>query len=1016
MRVLAARSLALSSLLQVAGCFVDDVAPAAPLIDAPRAFTSLETVTVSGTAEFLSTVVISAGSSEATAAADPQSGRFVIDVPLADGKNDLVIVATDADGNASEATRVTVVREPPRAEIVRLSIPNAVTNADSGALDVIVDVDNDEAEIDLATLAVTLRLVDYAGAFTDQPLTLDRSGHATFTIGGLSVADTGRVVVEADIPDGEGIKAADEASFTVLPGAPALVDVQLAATVAGAPIGPAAEISVPADTDVDVTVTVSDAHDNLVVGAPVRIDALGSGARVLGTRIVNATLAGTFEVLAEVAGGVATGTARLTIVAAADDHLELVVDAAAVEAGTPVTAIARVVDVFGNTVTDAIPGFSIDAPQAFAAPLVVAGVATAVVVVTTAGGFLITAADPDSPAAAATAPLQVVAAVPVNGDFVEIDPAGLPYGAGDPVLVNYELLDAFGNVNTSVPVIVTVNAPNVSVADDGAGVIEINGIVRAGSYLVRARAVGTGLPDDIETLVIDPNPADAGFNLLLSSGLIAERGTLIFTGTDGFGNLIDESAVVTTFSDPTAVTRVGNQLTFDRPGTFSILACLIALPAVCDTEFVSVQGLVDTVPPTVSVTVEAPATPDVATNGLIVFRADVSDDRSLSELRFVATFGDIGACTRSGGPVLFPGGTTSTSRTFSFNVPGCAIPLDVVDIVVQATDEAGNVRNGSNNSLTIRDPFLIDFPNDPGAFVVSIAAFRNRLDVPQDVVVDPSTAQLTITNNGDDRAIIATIDRAQFDLRDIGGNRVDLPQVRGAAISAAGHQFFATDDAGNNGDPGIVRVSPDLVVDTFVDTTSPGGQAVAVAVPIRGVVVEETGVPALCMAARDQDRVYCYSNLAGVGATRLAETGTGANTRPLSLAIDAPDAAGDVDVLFVAFDQTRIIRPFAFNATRTTLSAIAGGDISLAAEVQAAELGDLVVGPPPSENLYVAHRSNGRILKVDRSVDPPTVSVFADGFTRPVGLAFDAGSLLVVDESDEAVFRLSPDPVNPGQF
>ncbi len=1189
----------------VAGCFVDDAPPAALLLDPARPFTSLDRVELGGSAETLATITVVGGSTEATAVAESQSGRFVVGVPLNLGRNELVITATDAAGNSSEPITVVVVREPPRAEIVRLTLPAAVTDADSGTLDVIVDVDNDESEIDLKTLAVTLRLVGYDGAFADLPLVLDRGGHVALTLSGLSVADSAQIVVEGDVADADGVKALDAAGFTVLPGVPAQVDVQLTAIVAAASVGPGAVISVPADTEVDVSVTVSDAQDNVIAGAPLRIDAVGSGARVLGTQIVDATTAGTFDVLAEAAGGVATGTATLTVVAADPDHVELsvdddgvdagtlvtasarvvdafgntvtnavplleidapqafgaagivggtatasvvvttaggyvitatdstsaatlaavpllvvaaapvnadffeidaaglpyraggsaratyrlvdafgntnsavpvvvtinvpnvvvvndgignvtvdgltlagdyslraqavgtglsddtavlsivagaadrlllAVDAATVAAGTPVTASARVVDVFGNTLADAVPVIDIDAPQDFAAPVVAAGVTTAVVTVTTAGAYTVSGSDAASPATSA-APLQVVAATPVNADFVEVDPAGLPYASGDPVRLNYQLVDAFGNVNTAVPLVVTVNAPNVSVVDDGAGVVEINGIVRAGSYLVRARAVGTGLADDTETLVVDPNPEAAGFNLVLSAGLIAEQGTLIFSGTDGFGNLIDDADILTSFSDPAAVLRTGNQLTFDRPGTFSILACLTAVPTLCDTEFISVQGLLDTVPPSVAVVVESPITPDVATNGLIAFRADVGDDRSLSELRFVATFGNLGTCTRTGGPVLFSGGTTAASRTFSFNVPSCAVPLDVVDIVVQATDEAGNTRNGADASLTIRDPFQITFPNNPGAFVVAIAAFHDRLDQPQDVVIDPSTAQLSITNNGNDRAIVATIDRAQFDLRDIDGNRVDLPSVRGVAISTAGNQFFGTDDAGN-GNPGIVRVRPDLNVDTFVDNAKPGGQATAISQPIRGVVVEETGVDVLCMAARDQDRIYCYGNLDAVPAapTRLAELGTGGGSRPIALAIDGPDAGGDVDVLFAVFDQARLVRGFTFNAARTTLTAIGGGDVSLTAFAAANELGDIVVGPAPAENLYVCHRSGGRVLKVDRSTVPPTVSVFADGFSAPVGLSFDGASLLVVDENDETVFRLSPEPSNPGSF
>ena len=65
-----------------------------------------------------------------------------------------------------------------------------------------------------------------------------------------------------------------------------------------------------------------------------------------------------------------------------------------------------------------------------------------------------------------------------------------------------------------------------------------------------------------------------------------------------------------------------------------------------------------------------------------------------------------------------------------------------------------------------------------------------------------------------------------------------------------------------------------------------------------------------------------------------------------------------------------------------------------------------------TENFLVT-RNTGQILRVTQG---GAVTTLASGFTDPVGLAFDGAGLLVVDASIEAVFRITPDPANPGVF
>ena len=836
------RIVPLAVVLLSAGCQVDNDLPSNPILDATLAITSLDTLHLAGTAEYNAAIAITGGVEAGAATADAHTGRFAADIGLALGENTLDVTATDAAGNQSEAVRVTITRQSPRAETITVSLRDAVIRADDGTLHVAVDVTNSEAGVDLTQVQATLTIPEDA-TFTALPLTFNRVGHTDLQLDERRTVGAFTVRVEADVADEDGNKTVDDAAFAVTPG-----------------------------------------------------------------------------------------------------H-------------------------------------------------------------------------------------------PVNVDFMSIDPVQAPFLAGDPVIVTYAMQDGFGNDATATqPIVVTVNAANVAIVDDGAGTVEIDGLVRAGSYIVRAHLGDSDLEDDTEALVIEPNPELSGFNMQLSSSLIAEFGTVVFSTSDGFGNAIDEATVDTTFSDPTAITRLGAQLTFNRPGAFSVTACLTGT-SLCDTEFVSVQGLLDTVAPTLSVRVESPASGSVVARGQrVVFVVTVTDDRALSSLSFVTTFGNNGNCRSTGGPLLFSG-TTAETRTFSFSVASCAIPLDGVSIVAQAIDQAGNTRNEADETLSVFDPFNLSFPGSGGgngSFVTTIAGFNTgsnnsgttNISGPTGVTVDALSGTVFVANgsqgNRTDRAVGITIDRVQFDVTDQNGQRIDLNNVRSVASARNGSLFFGVDEvnAGGGGSSGIVRVTADLQRQIFVNSTTPGGQQEVIGTQqtVQQLAIDESSSApaALCMVIESQDHVYCYGTLDAT-ASRLAEIEL-TNLSPRGIAFDAPDIAGDADVLFVALDEgTHAIRPFTLSADRRT--ATAGTDISLSPLVNGNfELGDLVVGPPPGEHLYLAHNNDGRVLKIDRSTNPATVSVFVDGLSSPSGLAFDGESLLISDDNDDVVFRIVPDPANPGAF
>lgn len=1373
-----------------ASCVSDVNAPPPPRVDGIAATTSLDHVVVAGRVEYLATVNITGGADAASGSADADSGRFAVDVPLTIGSNTLEVFAVDAAGNSSESASLVIVREEPRAERVRIALETALIDADDGSLAVAVDIDNDEAAVDLSSLGVTLAMVGYPRDIAPTAVLFDATGHGRALITGLDAIGSGTIVAEADVAAPDGSRASATSGFVVIAGQPASVTLQLAATVDGAAVGPDSAITVPPLTTVDATVVVTDAAGNAVVGEPLALEVQGAGAdaaHIIGAQISNLTRAGSYVVVAQlgesllaasatllvvpgapvrlqlvvapplaVAGTDVTVSARLldaqdnlitgfpvelasdlptvdrlgvaqalavtavdggadgavnvrtagnftvtasasslsvpvatagltvvpdviasgslstdptplvagdvltvtpvfvdrfdnevagpfdvatdapgaiviadrilglttaneggapynvlvtpvgsavvaagtvVVVAAAPARIVLTTSGTQVTAGTLVTATAAVEDVFGNRVLGSAPTLATSSPQpltvtstggiatgtvtvttagsfavsasdaggivaAVAVPLVVvadvvasgsltlepaplvaggvltvtpsfvdrfdnvvttpftvatdapgavvaasrilgvtkaneggapfnvlvsaagtavvasavlvvvaaapdalvltttsqqvtagtaviatafvrdafgnrvrgaaplleetsaqgfavtstAGVATGTMTVTTAGVFAITASDPAAVLAAVTVPLNVVHAAPINANFFDIDVAGLPYLAGDPVFFTYSFVDAFGNVFFDVPLLVSVNAPNTVVIIDGNGGGEIDGIVRAGNYVVRARAVGTGLVDNTESLAVGPNPLDAGFNLSLSAGLISEGGTALFSTTDGFGNAIAAADVALTFTGPATPTVSGNQLVFPAPGTYSVEACLVASPTSCDTEFISVQGIIDTVPPTVAVTITSPNSAQSQTvppRGLVTFRVDSSDDRGLSELRFVATFADqLGTntfCTTQSGSILLRGGTLSDSRTFSFSLPACAVPLDSIKIVAQAIDQAGNSANSPDHSpLSVAAPFTISAPG----FLTSVAAFQGGLNSPVDVAVTVGTGELFVSNFGGDDITLVAPDRTQADLRDRNGRALSPVEPLGIANDIAGNLFIHSADPGNNnGLPGIERLRPDFTDDApFIDSTVVGGSYPDIG---SGIALDETAsrTPLLCAALTAAGRVQCFTNFSAAVATKAMPINLSiAGTGPVAPVFDPPFGAATGDRLWVALGTTRQIRQFTFNAARTTLTLVSNIDVT--ATFGANQMGDMVMATNTG-NFLVSRTTTGQVVRVTQA---GAVSVVASGFTEPVGLAFDGASLLIVDRSLETVFRLTPDPANPGTF
>ncbi|MFZ5441530.1 MAG: hypothetical protein ACOZQL_16100 [Myxococcota bacterium] len=105
------------ALLALAGCAEKDTtAPPAPRVHPVQSPTSRERITLTGAAEFASTITISGGRETVTTTADRFTAEFLADVPLTTTipagqvavTNTLSVTATDAAGNVSEPTTLEV--------------------------------------------------------------------------------------------------------------------------------------------------------------------------------------------------------------------------------------------------------------------------------------------------------------------------------------------------------------------------------------------------------------------------------------------------------------------------------------------------------------------------------------------------------------------------------------------------------------------------------------------------------------------------------------------------------------------------------------------------------------------------------------------------------------------------------------------------------------------------------------------------------------------------------------------
>ena len=339
--------------------------PAPPFLDLLPQATAASEIAVEGTAAPGSTVAITREPAFGMDApdpvtADPYTGRFRFIVPLAPATNNVLsVTATSPAGKVSPPTTVTIAQVQAYPAVVRLDLAPAVVSADEAAVAVAVELIPPSPEVSMAGQEVVVSVGSYAGTVQDLTLTADAGGFAEGVLQGFTVAGTAEVTATASTAGPDGTQASVMRVLKVVPGLPASADIQLSAVVDGNMVGPTADLTIPAGTEVTAEVEVADAQGNVIPSPAVQLSTDVPGALVVaGTRLVGLRQAGTYSVYLQAGGITVSGQARLTIEPNPADGLVVWISDNRVVDGERVGV--QVLDTYGNPVDPADVTLDID--------------------------------------------------------------------------------------------------------------------------------------------------------------------------------------------------------------------------------------------------------------------------------------------------------------------------------------------------------------------------------------------------------------------------------------------------------------------------------------------------------------------------------------------------------------------------------------------------------------------------------------------------------------------------------
>ncbi|MBI3185183.1 MAG: hypothetical protein HYZ28_23855 [Myxococcales bacterium] len=857
----------------------DIIAPPAPNVDPVTSPTTLSKQTITGSAEYGSTVRIKGGKADVEVRADFFTARFRAEVELAtNASNGLELRAVDSAGNVSEPTTVSIVHEPVKPTGMELSLDPAEVSADDGTVMATARISHPEKGADLSGVSITFSVEGLTGGPAPQSAKTDSTGAAQVSLQGLKAAGAGAVKATADV---NGL--ARSAALRVLPGKVSQVKLKLFKNAETTELADPVTISVG-----DRLRTESeplDASGN-TVGVPILISTNIPGALLEGKVLTNLERSGQYKVVATAANTTVFSSRSVTVGPGLPVKVTVSFTRASARAGEQVGVLASALDTFGNEVTDATITLAV-APT-LAASFTIPGSSPAVIkdqgilpstrnfvaydlsgVSGSGYQFTITATVAGvTPALSAGAPLEVRPA-PAFGfgcrswtgssctdQQLEFLPATTPPSttksvqAGQDVDYRYAVVDLYGNPTTG-PVSVFTDAPGAVVVDDGiSGAGKISRLTVNGSFTVSFYIAGVGKKGALQLNV--------GTGPVGSVGLSASA-TLIGPNTDvkvfalvrdAFGNVIActtataaDVAFTATSSTGGTVAQKGATVCFNSAfqATYNFTAeDTYAIESeyrpggtatgVRATVYVAVLKF-DTTPPAVSIPTGqllrngtpcafsgTPPACVVQPGDFIEFVVSANDNYSLSELAYTAFFATAGATgTLRTRTVFVPSNSTlPLNQPFSFSVPGSF--LEDVALTALAVDGAGN--RATSATVILRVTFNA-YKNRTASLVMRDLG-GGIINAPEDVVVAPN-GDLYVANRGN-RDVLVLPSGSTFPSVYTSRAQLDAQSVGfapGFILLDASGNLYVTDSGGSTE---VLRISPGTppTVVRYVDYTTGG--------------------------------------------------------------------------------------------------------------------------------------------------------------------------------------------------
>ncbi len=584
------------------------------------------------------------------------------------------------------------------------------------------------------------------------------NGVATFNA--LNVQKVG--TYSLSISDGL-LTGATTSSFTITPSSASqlVITTQPTTTVAGQTIS-------------NIVAKVEDAYGNVVTSDSSNVTiaiASGTGALIGTTTVAASSGIATFSTLSMTSsgsftlsvtdGGLTPGTtSSFTISPDVAHHLSITTQPSNVAAGASNTAVAKVLDQYGNVVTGDTSAVTISIASGTGTLLgtttvnAVAGVATfSGLSIQKSGSFTLSVAD-GSLTGATSSSFTVSAAAASQVVFTSQPSTGV---AGASLsTINVAIEDQYGNVVTSssANVNLSINSGGVNLSLNSAassGVASFSGIAltKTGTFTFRATSTGLTLANSNSFSITPDTATKLVFTTQPSSGTAGSLGTIAVSVEDQYDNVVttDTSTVTLALASGTG-TLLGNAtaaavngvatfsgLAITTAGSYTLAATDGSLTAETSSSFTLSAGaatqVVFTTQPTTTVAGQTissivakvedqygnvvttdTSSVTIALNGT---SGSLAGTKTVSAVSGVATFSGLSMNTAGSYTIRVTDGSLTGDTTSSFTITPAAASQVVIttqptttvagqtisSIVAKVEDQYGNVVTGDASNVTI---------------------------------------------------------------------------------------------------------------------------------------------------------------------------------------------------------------------------------------------------------------------------------------------------------------------------